>query len=496
MKNIKLILILVATLAASSQSQREHVDSLTTIDSELRKYFPRWKICEPDLQFQIRQAFKVLGFSNDELNEQDIQVLAAPKSQNSEDPSFDILLLTCGVASMNSIQIERELNYLQDVLAGVSSFNSDFNSYKQGKRDYCYEDIPSEAPVKPSQNDVIRHFFRPRNENQAIVVSLFNQNLKIGDTGFWLLSSIGNDRIGMPFWTAGEANVVLQRPLYLNTDPDTKKETPYLINAYLGGTYRLNSGVNPQGVLELIPERKLNSHPSGKIAFGLDFHLPSQPEFGAFFNVNAPLSEITDESFDEEDFALYEENESASSYVDNNDVLGFDPLIEQTEEQREAESTGNLRIMPVLETTGQMGVFYNLWLNKRKAEHFFRIELGINYYEIREYLAYGYDIANIDGEEVVQSWNMTNTGVTGVGLIHPQEFQDWLYTKVEYRNQAVFPFSVSVQYANNTMMTRAYLPLFANWLFLEAKYATPLGDTPPWQLDNFFMISPVLRITI
>jgi len=65
---------------------------------------------------------------------------------------------------------------------------------------------------------------------------------------------------------------------------------------------------------------------------------------------------------------------------------------------------------------------------------------------------------------------------------------------VEYRNQAAFPFDVSVQYSNQMLLARAYVPVFGDWFYLEGRYSTPLRDVRPFEVENFFMFSPVLRL--
>ena len=43
-----------------SNKLQSYLDSLNDIDSDLKKIFPRWKVCEPDLQLQIYKAFEFL----------------------------------------------------------------------------------------------------------------------------------------------------------------------------------------------------------------------------------------------------------------------------------------------------------------------------------------------------------------------------------------------------------------------------------------------------
>ena len=91
---------------------------------------------------------------------------------------------------------------------------------------------------------------------------------------------------------------------------------------------------------------------------------------------------------------------------------------------------------------------------------------------------------------------MSTVGVQGLKTYKPEKLPAWLYFKVDYRSQAAFPFGASIQISNEIFLGRLYLPLFGNWLYLEGKYSTPLRDARPYEIKNFFMISPVLRLTI
>ena len=76
----------------------------------------------------------------------------------------------------------------------------------------------------------------------------------------------------------------------------------------------------------------------------------------------------------------------------------------------------------------------------------------------------------------------------------PNEALDWIYAKLEYRNQGSFPFGVSVQYSNQILVGRAYIPVLGDWLYVEGRYSTPLRDPYPFEIENFFMVSPVFRL--
>lgn len=494
-------LFLILILSASSFSNDRYLDSLRDINEDLKKYFPRWKVAEPDLQFRIYQSFLQLGFPKDSLDKQNIVCLAAPKRFN-EVQEFDILLLTCGNKSMDAQMMDRELPDIVDFLSGKKPYRLTTQSHTRGQRDYAYEDIPTEVPIEEDQGVIMVDYLnRPKGVNQAMILSLYEQNLKVGKTGFWINSRIGNDRVGYPFWTAGESNITMQYDLYLNNDENTAVRNPELLKISLGGTYRINGGLNNEdnGILELLPERRLNSHPSGKINFGLEYNFPFHPQAGLSLNYATPLQRIQTETIDPGNYFLYYGN-SSSEWVDPlTQAPQFDRFANDERESRlepilldgEGNPAAFYAIAPILESTGQLTAFYNLWLDENKAENFFRFELGMNYSEIREYLFYR--VATEDGGF---SNEITTLNTQGVGLIHPDEAADWVFAKIEYRNQAVYPFSASVQYSNQILLTRAFVKLFGNWLFLEAKYATPLRDALPYELENFFMISPVLRITI
>ena len=71
---ILVALSLLSIVESKAQSRKELIDSLSTIDPEIRKYFPRWRICETDLQIQIFQAFKLIGFDEKLLDKNKIEL--------------------------------------------------------------------------------------------------------------------------------------------------------------------------------------------------------------------------------------------------------------------------------------------------------------------------------------------------------------------------------------------------------------------------------------
>lgn len=473
-KNILLALIGIIVLGfganiakAQEEVKKTIIDSLTSPDPNIRKYFPRWKICEADMKIQIHQAFLVMGYDKKELDMGKIEVLSAPKT----DPyaPYEILLITCGKATMNSNQISNNIERLATYINGSYSFITDAEMYPP-KRDYCYSEIAPEIPPSESQAKAILSYLEPSDVNHAITLSLFEQSLKIGSSDFWLKSMIGNDEIGYHFWSAGEAKIVMKRPLYVNNDEETKDRIPNLINAYLGGGYRISSGINNSSALSWVSKRFLNSGPSGKMVAGLDFHMPFHPQAGIHFNIEMPFEKLKEKSIDESDFAITPFREDME-FEGSRDSLNFRPDLVKG-------------VAPMLRASGQLTFFYNVWVDE-SFENFFRFDLGLSYSEVREMaMIRPYDETMI-----------TTNEVTGLRTYKPGEFGDWLFAKAEYRNQANFPFGVSLQYSNQILLGRIYLPI-VSWLYIEGKYSTPLRNTRPFEQDNFFMISPVIRITL
>lgn len=459
-----LLLAFVSYFKAEAVDRRAIIDSLTTVDPEIRKYFPRWRICETDLQLQIYQAFRLSGYDANLLSKSDIEVLAAPRI--NQDNPYDILLVSCGKASMNSVDLNKFLGpKLIRILVGEWSFvQNDLNDFI--KRDYCYQEIPPEIPVTETQAATIVSYLYPTNVDHAFTLSLFDQALKIGETGFWLKNMIGSDDIGYPFWSAGESKVVLKRPLYVNFDPATSKGIPYLIDAYLGGGYRITGGIDNKGtILSWVSSRVLNQGPGGKLVAGLDFYMPFYPLIGVHINTEIVLRELQDEIIKPGDY-------------------GFTPLRDDV--IWEGEEKGRLDgIVPLLRSTGQATVFYNWWIdnNKPNPEHYMRFDVGISYSEVKEVGLYN-------------DKYLTPFGLTGLNLYKPNELGDWIFLKAEYRSQSTWPFGLSMQYSNQILLSKIHIPLFGNWFYLEGKYATPLRGLRPYETKNFFMISPVLRLTI
>ncbi len=457
---MRFLILFVATAVAfgtalAQDPERDSImQALKTIDPEIVRYFPRWRVCEPNLQLQIRQTFILYGRDKDKLDMQNIVITAAPKSDPNE--YYTILLVECG----EEYFVASEVDAYMRKLAGTLS---------DPLRPYCYREIPPEMPPTERQYRVITDFMHPTDVTHSISVSAFEQSLKLGGTGFWIRSILGTDNVGYHFWSAGESRVIVQRPLYENVDPTTSKPIPYLINLRLGGTYRLRGGLENR-LLSFLPSRQLNANP-GKASLGLDINAPFHPQFGVTFNVEFPVT-----------------GPDTSGRAEKDTWAGYAPSLVRQAELRRTPGVDPTVVIPVLRTTGNAALFYNWWLDPKHPENFFRFDLGICYTEVQEW-AYRRNPTTGDTAFV--------RNIAGLQLYHPTTAADWLYARIEYRSQSTFPFGVAVQYANQMFYARAYIPLVGEWLYLEGKYSTPLRTEPrPWEIKNFFMVSPVLRLTI
>lgn len=435
----------IAGVASAQSSDDSVLVELKTVDPELLPYFPRWIVTEPNLQLQVYQTFILDGRDKRNLDMNDIVVTCAP-FKDPVNPVYNILLIECGKERMVASEIDAKMRKL---------------SYKisDPKRPYAYRDIPKSTPPSAAVSDAILDYMNtPTNVTHAISASAFEQTLKLGKTDFWLQSVVGTEGSGYTFFAPGEAKVLLRRPLYVNPDPESRPAIPNLINFHIGFGYRLTDTSN--GLLSFIPERRLNAGRGGKGVFGFDLHAPFHPQFGVSFHIEVPMASIdSTKTIDMPTYAMY-----TRTGFDGRDML----------------------IAPLIRTTGYAAVFYNWWVDPEVPENFFRFDLGVNYTDIRETEVIG----NPFGNRFLQP-NSNN----GIGLYHPVEFTDWLYAKIEYRNQKNFPFGISMQYSNNFLLSRVYLPLLGDWLYLDARYAySTISDERARPFDvSTFMLSPVVR---
>lgn len=469
---IVFVAVSLVALVAPKQTvaQDKVVEALKTIDPEILQYFPRWRICEPDLQIQIRQTFALMGFDPAHLDQTNIVITSAPIKEGLSEPEYDLILVECGTERMVASEIATNMRKLSFKISDP-------------KRPYCYIDIPPTEPPSAPQADEIINYMEPTNVTHAFTLSAFDQTLKVGKSGFWLKAGMGTDQIGYHYWSSGEARVQLQRPLYTNTDADTRRAIPFLMNARLGFGYRLTGALDGQDrLLSFIPGRKLNAGSGGKLVGGIDFHLPMHPQFGVSVNLELPMKGISPD--DAVDGKTYYKEDIGNRRI-TAPGFAYDPYA----------------TAPILRSTGQATLFYNIWLGSKGPENFFRFDLGMSYAEIREAAIFK---DTLQGSPTQGAEFLAVDGVNGLHLWHPITFLDWVYVKAEYRNQGSFPFGISVQYSNQMLLGRAYIPILGDWLLLEGKYSTSLRADPDpkdpndrprtFELGNFFMVSPVLRL--
>jgi hypothetical protein len=455
--------MLGAPLGAQPQSQtpapnpEEVLAALKTIDPNILRYFPRWRLCEPNLMIQVHQTFVLLGYPETQLDMQNIVLTAAPTRRAGEE--YELLLIECGSAKMVASEIEANMRKLASLLADP-------------RRPYCYEEIPPSTPPTPAQVEAIVNFTMPTNVGQAVTVSLFEQTLKLGRTGFWLRASVGSDALGYHFWSAGIGRVILQRPLIENTDESTRRAIPHLLDARLGVGYRLTGGLDEKFLGGILAPRKLNIGYGGYLSAGADFYFPFHPQAGTALTVELPLQSISPTT-----------SVNLKTYATV--PIGTERDIRPTQPDLIVDLE---RLVPLLRSSGQWTLFYNWWLSQERPIHFFRFDIGLCYSEVRE--------AAIIYSADRQTTFLSTTDVEGLQLYKPRELGDWLFLRLEYRNQSSFPFGVALQYSNQLLFGRIYLPIVGRWLYLEGKYSTPLRPLRPFETRHFFVLSPLLRITI
>lgn len=458
-----LLFPMTKTIGTAMVSDSTILSSIQTIDPDILKYFPRWTVCQPEMQVKIQQAFSRLGFPSSSLDLNRITITAAPQTSSIS----QIILIQCGNATIKKADIAK--------IGKIATELTD-------KSTYCYKDVPlTELPDK-EQRDAIINYKMPTNTTHSIVLSGFEQALKIGneDVGFWIINKLGTDEVGYHFWSAGEAKTILQRPLIKNDDKDSKIAIPFLVNAKLGYGYRLNNEVATKDFLNVIPDRQLSIAQGGKFIAGLELFAPFHPQAGINFNLELPLQPVRRSNT--VDFGSYRSYFISEDREDIGDETGIvDPTIPANRVRE---------VVPILRATGQVTLFYNWWIDE-KADNFFRADAGISYAEVREAAMFK------SSNPVNRFDDYLGFDATNLLTYKPNEFADWLYLKLEYRNQKDFPFGMSIQYSNQILLGSAYVPLFGEWLYLEGKYSTPLTrEARPFELKNFFMISPVLRLTI
>jgi hypothetical protein len=363
------------------------------------------------------------------------------------------------------------------------------------------------------------NFRMPTGGRQYYSLSVFDQMLRVGSTNWWIQNSIGNDNMGYHFWYAGEAKITAMRPLIDNYDNNTRRVIPNLLKLSGGVVYRLNDDVgsaNPR-LTDFLGRRRLNMGPDPKIAVSFEGVLPLGEDnktsvFGARINLEQPLQSINQNVPIGEPNSFSRLNFDADNGIARGEALqlrrtsggSIHPRISENPQfvtQRNSSGVDVQTITPLLRTVAQATLFYTWWLEVEGAENppdnIFRLDAGINYSEVTETA-----LVQTGGQfglvyfATPSTVEPTRTSVRGLLNYTPQSFLDWLFVKFEYRNETSYPFGFSFQYSNQILLGTAYVPVFGNWLYLEAKYAYTLRDTRPYEQRGWFMVSPVIRILI
>jgi hypothetical protein len=438
---------------------KEDIRDLTTLDPEIERYLPRWRILESDLKIKIAQYFSYTGVP---VRESDSMIVTAtfpdPASNAQELLSLRVGESQAAVIS-GTDKLRNELgNRIYDEIL---------------RRDYQHIVIEPAVPVTESPRDRMPNVFYPATARQFVAISAFRQSVQLGRSGARLEHMLGNDEIGYHFWTSGQGRAWAHYPIIPLTDPGLRaRGVPDILSIDLGVGYRMKFGSPDDNFLgELISPRKLNGAIGPKAYTRIEYRLPQINDLGFAINAEIPFNKM----------------------VSPQEVRADGAIV------RTLEATGRLDALPTayfLRTVAQGNLFWENWLGGDDSyEHFFRVSLGVSYQEIARAT-----VVNVVGgvPEPVDPVEALGDAVVYRDLIHPTEFEDWLYAKVDYLNQSGFPFGLSAQLSNRNLLLSGFIPVIKNWLFIEAKYSTPLlRDQPaPWEYKSFFMISPILRFEL
>lgn len=453
---ISLVLSFNTHRASAQPGKRElgeDVNDLTQLDPDIEKYLPRWKILEADLKIKLAQYFRLSGLP---VSETDSMVVTAT-----------FVTPGTGAQELLSIRVGDDPNAHLSGTAKIRSELGDALYNRILNRDYALSPIEPATPVTTSARTRIPNVLQPTNVKQFIAVSAFRQTVQLGTTGARLDNMLGNDEIGYQFWSSGQGKVILSYPIIPLDDPDLRsKGVPDILTIGLGGAYRLKVGSPDENFLDgAIQPRRLNGAIGGKAIAHIEYRLPQLNDLGFLLNAEVPFSKL-----------------QGADKVDLSDGVVTFP--------ERSGRTDTVQAGYFLRNVAQGVLFWETWLND--YEHFFRVSVGASYQEV----ARGVAAAGL--KPVTTTNHLFPDGVLYQGLYHPTTFQDWIFAKVEYLNQSGFPFGISAQISNQNLLIDGFIPLFPNWLFIEAKYSTPvLRDNPqPWESNSFFMISPILRFVI
>lgn len=445
----------------------KNIRDLTTLDPEIERYLPRWRVLESDLKIKIAHYFNITGVP---VRESDSMIVTAT-FPDPETNKQELLSLRVGESSAATISgTERLRNEL-----GAKLYDDIM------RRDYQHTVIEPAIPLTENVRDRMPNVFYPGTARQFVAISAFRQTVQLGKSGARIEHMLGNDEIGYHFWTSGQGRAWVHYPIIPLTDPDMRaRGVPDIFTIDLGIAYRMKFG-SPEddAIADVISPRLLNGAIGPKAYSRFEFRLPMINDVGFSLNSEVPFSKM---------------ESPTAVLVDNGFVRSFELRPRQDDTVQGAY---------FLRTVAQGAVFWENWIGGDDSyEHFFRISLGVSYQEVAHAI-----VGDIDelGQFVPLSvpngqspYFRNASAIQYDGLSHPTEFEDWLYAKVDYLNQSGFPFGLSAQLSNRNLLLSGFIPVLRNWLFIEAKYSTPvLRDAPaPWEYPTFFMISPVLRFEL
>ena len=463
-----------STLAQGEPTEaelRENIKNLEELDPDVAVYLPRWRILEADLKTKLMLYFRSQGF--DMKTSDTVVVTAGFDRDNGQEDILKIEVPSLPGASLNGrAKIESELGegLYQELLQ---------------RSTYAHANIERESPLTEGGAERVPNVLYPTNARQFAAVSAFRQAIQLGTTGARLEHLIGTDQVGYPFWSGGQAKALVEYPIIRQDDVNLRAAgVPDILKFSLGIGYRLKFGqAGESGVADIFSPRLLNGAIGAKAIVATEYRLPQVNDLGVSIYAELPLNKRT-----------------GTESVEGDDAVVWVPG------EIRRRSTIPVRKAYFLRTIAQGNFFWETWLNN--YEHYFRFSLGASYQEVAEAsLRVGTLYLDPDGETlrnkqgVVQSFPARPAGLANnveySALDHPDEVGDWIFAKIEYLNQSDFPFGFSAQLANRNLLLNGFVPIIPNWLFLQAKYSTPLlSDPQPWEQQPVIIVSPILRFML
>ncbi len=457
----------------TSAELQENIEDLRGLDPDIAKYLPRWRINEADLKAKMTLYFRSQG--HDVTTRDTIVVTGGLDQDNGQEDILKISIPTMPGAELNGrAKIESEIgeDLYQDILA---------------RETYAHSMIERETPITVDDKERVPNVLYPTNARQFVAVSAFRQAIQLGTSGARLEHLIGTDEIGYPFWSGGQAKAVVDYPIIRQSDPVLRSNgVPDILKFSLGIGYRLKFGQEgTSGAANLFAPRLLNGAAGAKAIVRTEYRLPEVNDLGVSFYTEVPLNRR----------AGTEEIEGNSEVV----------WRESRRLLRDRNVSIPVREAYFLRTVAQGNLFWETWLDD--YTHYLRFSFGASYQDVAVgHLRVGDHFLDPDGKTL---WNQNgvqdgaanpeglSNNILYSGLNHPDAVEDWIYAKVEYLNQSDFPFGFSAQLANRSLLLNGFVPIVPNWLFLQAKYSTPIvGDTMPWEQEPTIVVSPILRFML